>query len=202
VRLADVLFRRGHLSDRALSAVCMTGERPAHLDRCDPCAERAVQLGRWLEDVRGVGTQDADAAFSAERLAVQHAQILRRLEQIEQPARVISFPAQVRAGQPGPMGRKIGPVWVGLAAAAGLALGVVGGQMTARFNHPDPAVQDAAVAAAADAPSREAATRVAAVDGSLVDVHLDRPQLPFLDAMDQLTPRSDSVLLVSLKGGK
>ena len=60
MRLADTIFRRGHLSERALAEVCMTGERPLHLDRCDICAERAVEFGRWLEDVRQVGLEDAE----------------------------------------------------------------------------------------------------------------------------------------------
>ena len=51
MRLIDAVFRQGHLSEQALVEAVMTGERPAHLDRCDLCADRAVELGRWLDDV-------------------------------------------------------------------------------------------------------------------------------------------------------
>jgi hypothetical protein len=93
VRLADTILRRGHLSERALAEVYLAGERPLHLDRCHFCAERAVELSRWLDEVRAVGLDEADAAFPPERLAAQQAQILRRLEQVDRPARVISFSA-------------------------------------------------------------------------------------------------------------
>ena len=36
--------------------------------------------------------READEGFPAERLAAQHAQIFRRLEAAERPARVIAFP--------------------------------------------------------------------------------------------------------------
>ena len=64
MRLSDRLFRRGHLSERALIDALLSGDRPAHLDRCDICAERAVDLGRWMDDVRTTGIEAADAAFS------------------------------------------------------------------------------------------------------------------------------------------
>ena len=38
VRLADIVLRRGHLSEEALAEICMTGDRPAHIDRCEVCA--------------------------------------------------------------------------------------------------------------------------------------------------------------------
>ena len=69
MRLADSILRRGHLSERALVDILMTGARPVHLDRCGPCAERAVELGRWLDEIRTIELEEADAAFPAERLA-------------------------------------------------------------------------------------------------------------------------------------
>jgi hypothetical protein len=64
VRLSDRLFRRGHLSERALVDALLTGNRPAHLDRCDICADRAVNLGRWMDDVRIAGVDAADGTAS------------------------------------------------------------------------------------------------------------------------------------------
>ena len=134
MRLVDAVFRQGHLSEQTLVEAVMTGDRPAHLDRCDLCADRAVELGRWLDDVRGLGLEAADEVFTSERLAAQHAQILRKLEQADEPSRVIAFPKPTRAEAREASTRKVAPAWVGIAAAAGLALGVVGGQVSARLS--------------------------------------------------------------------
>src|SRR5688572_27855100 len=75
MRLADVVFRRGHLSEAALVEVWNTGMRPAHLDRCDICAERALEISHWLEDVQALGRAGADAVFTPERLTAQRGQI-------------------------------------------------------------------------------------------------------------------------------
>ena len=45
MRLIDMVLRQGHLSEQALMEALTGGDRPAHLDRCDLCAERAVDLG-------------------------------------------------------------------------------------------------------------------------------------------------------------
>jgi hypothetical protein len=184
VRLADAILRQGHLSEQALIEVCMTGERPAHLDRCDICAERAVELGRWLDDVRTTGMEDADAAFPAERLAAQEAQILRRLEQIDRPARVLSFPAQSRYDRMDMAPTGIRPAWVGVAAAAGLVLGLLGGQISARLStaqnvppsRPSEQVQQALPTA-----------QVYDLTPPELD-QFDRPQLEAASALDARTP--------------
>jgi hypothetical protein len=160
VRLADALFRGGHLSEQALVDVCMTGERPAHVDRCELCADRAVELGRWLDDVRATGMAVADASFPPERLAAQQSQILRRLEQLDQPSRVIAFPRHYRLDERQQTGRRIAPVWVGVGVAAGLVVGVIGGQMSARLGRVSPASIDAAVTAPSPA---ESAKEIAAI---------------------------------------
>lgn len=111
----------------------MTGDRPAHLERCDLCAERAKDASRWLDEVHTVATAAADTVFTPERLSAQQATVMRRLEQMDEPSRVIAFPGQTRPMREGLPGRRVAPAWVGVAAAAGLALGVVGGQLTARM---------------------------------------------------------------------
>ena len=89
-------FVSGHLvRTRAGRGGARPASVPSHLDRCDICAERAVRarpVARRRRERRASTT--ADAAFPPERLAAQQAQILRRLEQLDQPARVIAFPAQ------------------------------------------------------------------------------------------------------------
>jgi hypothetical protein len=162
VRLADALFRGGHLSEQALVEVCMTGERPAHVDRCELCADRAVELGRWLDDVRLTGIAAADAAFPPERLAAQQSQILRRLEQLDQPSRIIAFPRHYRLDERQQTGRRIAPVWVGVGVAAGLVVGVIGGQMSARLGRVNPVSIDAAVTAPSPA-AAESAKEIAAI---------------------------------------
>lgn len=190
MRLADVILRRGHLSERTLVDVCMTGERPAHLDRCDICAERAVELGRWLDDIRTTGLDEAAAAFPPERLAAQQAQILRRLAQLDRPARVIAFPGLSRDERLGPQG--IRPAWVGVAAAAGLVLGLLGGQISARLTAGNTAPQASEQIQQQTAPSAMVATPASGYEIMLpleLDEY-DRPQLPAVDVLDEHTPHS------------
>jgi hypothetical protein len=166
----------------------MTGDRPAHVDRCSTCAQRAVELGRWLDQVRNAGMEAADAAFPAERLAAQHTQILRKLENLDQPARVIAFPTHTRSAQEGP--RRVAPAWVGIAAAAGLVLGVVSGQLTARMNMPAPAPANVAFGPVQQAPAAEASEPVATPipTDALLSESFERVQPDALAVFDQLTP--------------
>jgi hypothetical protein len=187
VRLADIILRRGHLSERALAEVCMTGDRPAHLDQCDLCADRAVHLGRWLEELRVVAVDEADEVFPPERLAAQQAQILRRLEHADRPARVIAFPTQSQYDRLAGTGGGVRPAWIGIAAAAGVVLGLVGGQVSGRLSHP---------------PVRPPVQQAQQVDTAAVQAAYQVPQslrefdesetLSFdsLSAMDELVPHS------------
>jgi hypothetical protein len=189
VRFADVpdlVFRGGHLSDRALVDVCMTGERPAHLDRCDICADRAIDYGRWLDDVRAVGEADVEAVFPAERLAAQQAQIMRRLEQLDQPARVIAFPRHMKLELRAASGHRVSPGWIAVAAAAGLLLGVIGDQFGARFAAPRTPTTVTAQNGAA-APVGLDAARTATIEALDQEV-MGRQHFSALDSLDQATP--------------
>ena len=173
----------------------MTGERPAHLDRCDICAERAVDLGRWLDDVRTTGLAEADAVFPAEQLAAQHTQILRRLEQLDRPARVLAFPGQTRYERFDLAPQGIRPAWVGVAAAAGLVLGLLGGQIPGRLsaqNVPRPSEQ------VQQAPSTAALTESSGDLAPLLELdEVDRTQtaLATFDAnTPHIVPASEQVL--------
>ena len=138
MRLADAVLRQGHLSEPALLDALLSEHRPRHLDRCDLCSERAVDLARWLDDLRAMGTDMADDAFAPEQIKIQHDQILRRLEQLDQRPRVIAFPGLTRPDLSMPAGRRVAPAWLGVAAAAGLVLGIIGGQLTARMGLAEP----------------------------------------------------------------
>ena len=188
MRLADTLLRRGHLSERSLAEVWMTGERPLHLDQCDHCATRAVEMGRWLDDVRAIGLAEADAVFPPERLAAQQAQILRRLEQADQPVRVIEFPGQIRAPRVESVGRRVRPAWVAVAAAAGLVIGVVSGQVSARLTQPAAPTAHATPAE----PPIEAGPVTAGLtisDPSLLEEEITRGRLKSVSAMEDFIPQ-------------
>ncbi|HSC26410.1 MAG TPA: hypothetical protein VLD67_03995, partial [Vicinamibacterales bacterium] len=119
-----------HLDEAALTRIwCAGGTRTGthpHLHACAPCRTRYAELVQWLEGVRDDAHAEADAAFPPERLAAQQAQIRRRLEALERPARVIAFP---RVRGPVTSRRSFTQRWIATAAAAGLLIGVLAGQV-------------------------------------------------------------------------
>jgi hypothetical protein len=197
VRLAEILdtvFRQGHLSERALIDAIVAGERPQHLDRCDLCAERAVALARWMDELQADATDLTDDLFTPERLQAQQQQVLRRLEQLDQPARVIAFPAASRADANGSAGRRVAVSWVAIAAAAGLVIGVVGGQVSARLTHPVAQVPvTAAVTPAAEA-TLASDTTAGPVDSSVLDNPYENLDVPSLVALNDMMPRVTQVV--------
>lgn len=184
MRFADLILRQGHLSERAIVDAVMAGTRPVHLDRCDICASRAVDLSRWLDDTRELGLESADAVFSPEQLTAQRAQILRKLEQLDEPSRVISFPRHAARIDEPASGRRVAASWVAIAAAAGLVVGVVGGQVSARLAAPPASAADANLA---EPPVSEPA--VANNRASLKHDYDDALTLRSLEALDEITPR-------------
>ena len=207
MRFADRLFRQGHLSEDAITAAVLNGARPGHLDRCGTCAERAFELGRWLDQMRTEAIAAADAASPPERLAVQHNQILRRIAQIEQPVRVIEFPRQRVAPPASVAPRRVSPGWLGVAAAAGLLVGVVSGHFSARLGQPDvsavTAVRSAPVtddvSYGSDAPFGSPGVfdegDPQSAPTGLLDLDLDGAVPPWLQPLDENTPRLTQVAL-------
>jgi hypothetical protein len=196
VWVADRLFRQGHLSEDALAAAIAIGERPAHLEHCAQCSARALELGRWLEALRLEATAEADAAFPAERLAAQHNQILRRIAQVEQPVRVLEFPKAPAVARSAGSLRRVSPGWLGVAAAAGLAVGVVGGHFSARLNAPAPSP-------APEATSLSLGAEPAVPGGSdvtpLFELDLERAMPASLREMDENTPSLVAVQLAAAR---
>jgi hypothetical protein len=131
--ILDRLSLNRHLDDAALAeiwsdAALTPGERPAHahLDACASCRVRYTALDEWLQGIGSVARAEADEAFPAERLAAQQSQILRRIEALERPARIIVFPKHTRPA----IGERTGARrWVAAAAAAGLVVGIAAGQL-------------------------------------------------------------------------
>jgi len=188
VRLVDTVFRQGHLSEQALVEALMTGERPLHLDRCDVCGDRAVAISRWLDDVRTLGVEAADEVFSPEQLAAQQTQIMKRLEQLDQPARVIAFPSQSRREQRDAGGRRVAVSWVGVAAAAGLAIGVIGGQLSARLTGGQATPAQIVQSQGAVFPTSQE-TPIRPEDKMLLDQNFDTVNIKAFEAVDEMTPR-------------
>ena len=189
MRLADVVLRRGHLSESALVEVWNTGVRPAHLDHCDICAERALEMSHWLEDVQTLGREDADAVFTGERLSAQRGQILQRLEQLDRPAKVISFPARKKRSADALEVRRVSPGWLAAAAAAGLTIGVISVELshTLGFRGTPPTEMARNIP---QAPELVTGPDAAA----LFDDPYERTQLSSISAMDDLTPRMIDVV--------
>lgn len=124
-------MRQHHLSDDRLIDVYLDGASLAaeqqHLASCPACEARRTRLARLLTDVADVVAAQADAVFTAERLAQQRARILQRIEQEARHGRVISFPAS--HGHASSLRARPGMRWIAGAAAAGLIIGLVGGHL-------------------------------------------------------------------------
>ena len=97
-----------------------------HLASCAQCRSRYAAFTDWLERIHDDAATEAEEAFPPERLAAQQAQVLRRLEALERPARVIAFP---RFSRPVTSTQGHAQRWVAAAAAAGLVIGLAAGQL-------------------------------------------------------------------------
>jgi hypothetical protein len=96
-----------------------------HLAECAQCRSRYAAFTGWLDRIHDDARGEAEDAFPPERLAAQQAQVMRRLEALDRPARVIAFPRFSRpaTSTPGHAQR-----WAAGAAAAGLVIGLAAGQ--------------------------------------------------------------------------
>jgi hypothetical protein len=98
-----------------------------HVADCDRCAATLAQLTADMDALRAEAWQEADALFDEAALETQRTRILDRLAHLGQAARVLRFPARSReAAMPvSPISRR----WISVAAAAGLIIGLVAGQV-------------------------------------------------------------------------
>ncbi|MEO8483594.1 MAG: hypothetical protein ABI634_15375 [Acidobacteriota bacterium] len=195
MRLVDWVLRQGHLDETALTEAVLSGDRPRHIDQCDRCASRMLAISRWLDDVKDLAVGDADAAFPTERLAAQQSQIMRRLEQADEPARVLEFPLPSARVAREPGGRRVAAAWVGVAAAAGLVIGIFGGHLAARHSQPSTPAGQTAVATPQPASLQDSTDDSSSrpsdrSDGaSLLDLDLEGFIPNTLRAFDEATPR-------------
>lgn len=119
-----------HLTDDRLIELSLAGAAATsvpHLAACPACLARHASLTSLLGEVSAAATLDADAAFPPDRLARQQARILQRVEQDGRPGQLIAFP---NGGGHRPLlsRSRSAARWVAAAAAAGLMLGLAGGQ--------------------------------------------------------------------------
>ena len=188
-----------HLDEAGLTALWTdawaTGVRQPHphLESCPTCRARFAELSSWLETLRLDARAEADESFSPERLAAQHAQIFRRLEAAERPARVIAFP---RFAQPLTSRTSHASRWIAAAAAAGLIVGVgVGQLMDLRHSlstQPPTQARVAPVTMARGPDPRIQSVSVTRDEAFLseLDASLSRAAVPELRALDAFTPRA------------
>jgi hypothetical protein len=175
-----------------------------HLSSCTECSARYADLRVFMERLRDDADAETEAEFPAERLVVQHQQILRRIEQVNRLARVITFPGRELASDAHP-GSRLTPRWVAAAAAAGLFIGVaVGGYLTPARLYRSAQVQ--ATAPPAMAVQRQTPSSAVLVSGTPspdssdddtflmeLELALARPHTLELQPFDAMTPHIQDV---------
>ncbi len=99
----------------------------AHVSRCHQCAAELGRLTAEADSLRDAAFARADAIFDDEMLEAQRSRILDRLANLGHVARVLRFPLHSReVAMPVSTGSRR---WISVAAAAGLIIGLVAGQL-------------------------------------------------------------------------
>jgi len=142
-----------------------------------------------LEAYRTAACAEADAHFDDRALENQRHKILARLAHIGQTARVIRFPkAPLGEVQTGGVNRR----WITVAAAAGLLIGLLGGQIVHLVPQPARRLAPMASSIAPSAPSRSAYVPASfpADDGLLgeIDLAMQLRSASELRVLDEITP--------------
>ncbi len=192
---------RGHLNDASFARLWAEGRDGdaalhPHLDACAECRERFTEFASWMTALGDTLRDEADAVLTPDRLAVQQAQIARRLETVDRPARVIAFPKAARAVISGHSHVRR---WVTVAAAASLIAGFGLGQvMPLRTD-----VRGQRTAAPAPLTRTQTAERAAEIapavnainDEELLSDAFARSHVSALSALDDMTPHARDTLL-------
>jgi hypothetical protein len=196
--------RTNHVSNDRLTALAFLGRPPEtiqdeqalrHVSQCDRCAAELARLTADAEGLRAAACTRVDAIFDEGMLEAQRGRILDRLATLGQVARVLRFPRHSRdVGMPVSTGNRR---WVSVAAAAGLIIGLVAGQMLHFVPWDGAARRDATLTL--QAPARQtgpglipvAAKAASATDEQFlneIETALQLRRAHSLRALDALTP--------------
>ena len=186
-RLLDSHLDDTTLRTLAFDAGAISDAAAAHLSGCSRCQARAAAVHHALDAVRNDAHAAADAAFSAADLDRQQRAIAARIARSPRAARVLPFPGH----EAGLAAHRADRRWLAGAAAAGLILGALAGQLPHLFDavRPDAGPGTAAsVAGPAVVAARADSRPLEDTLLSEVDAALDADARPELRALDALTP--------------
>ncbi|MGE0043076.1 MAG: hypothetical protein AB7H88_19800 [Vicinamibacterales bacterium] len=99
----------------------------AHAAACPECGWQLARLTADMDELRAEAAAEADARFPDTDLDAQRARILDRVAALSRAPRVVPFPSPVRRSSL-PIGG-VNRRWVSVAAAAGLIIGLLTGQI-------------------------------------------------------------------------
>ena len=141
-----------------------------------------------LDEVSAVLRAEADVLLTDERLARQHAHILRRIEEETRPGQVIAFPN----AQPGRPALRVRPGmrWVAGAAAAGLLIGVVAGHLAHDLPVATERPAQAIASGGSDQPTLQAVSTTMSEEEFLgqLEIAIETTSGSALRPLDDLTP--------------
>jgi hypothetical protein len=146
-----------------------------------------------LEAYRAAACAEADAHFDERALEAQRHKILARLAHLGHPAKVIRFPKT--GAVEAPSGR-VSRRWISVAAAAGLIIGLVGGQLVQFIPQSNRRPAPLASSTVSSTPmSGPTFVPISASndDGLLgeIEVAMEMRGAPELRALDEFTPLAD-----------
>lgn len=145
-----------------------------------------------LEAYRAAACAEADAQFDDRALETQRHKILARLAHLGHPARVIRFP---KAGSVDVPASRVNRRWISVAAAAGLIIGLLGGQLVHIVPQPSRRLPPMATSMAPSAPSGPLFVPVAvSTDDELlgeIELAMQVRISNELRALDDFTPLGD-----------
>jgi hypothetical protein len=174
-----------------------------HLTDCDACGARYAEMTDFMETLSADAAAESDAIFTPERLRAQQHHIVRRIEHLGHPARVISFPGRTSghfSNSPAPRSVRR---WVAAAAAAGLFVGVGTGLLLDwEAAHGSAARRSGAMARQTLLNAPASVVEIGRSDSANDEAFLwelelagDRPRTRELAAFDALTPHVREVTL-------
>jgi hypothetical protein len=167
----------------------------SHLAGCAECAARYSDLSRFMDGLREEAEAETEAIFSPQHLHFQQQQIMRRLENLGHPARVLSFPARLMHRHLARHARRIGTQWAAASAVAGLLVGVGLGVFLDSRAGSTPMAMSAPRLAAPMAVAISPPAPVPDVEDFLSELEaaLGSPQNQELLPFDALTPRVQEI---------